>query len=223
MSLRGILVVVALAVLGGCAAPPPPPPPAPPPTITLLNPDQACLAELDQDHVAFRPLQSFGIGRCHIANPVRLSGRSPAWNRPGVLSCEMARRLVEFEDEVVQPLAQRYFGQGVRRLNHYGTYDCRTRRNAASVAAARMGTSRGGRLSEHAMGRAIDVAGFQLDDGTEISVRRDWWSGGSRGQFLRALARASCDRFSVVLTPNHDRLHRDHIHLDIGPYTLCGI
>lgn len=189
----------------------------------LVPPGQACLAELGRAHAAFQPLASFGEGRCSIANPVRLTGGSMAWNHPGVLTCEMARRLVEFEAEVVQPLARRYFGQGVKRLNHFGTYDCRTRRTETSVAAARLGTSRGGRLSEHAMGRAIDLAGFQLEDGTEISVKHDWRAGGARGGFLHALARASCDRFSVVLTPNHDRLHQDHIHLDIGPHTLCGI
>ena len=93
---------------------------------------------------------------------------------------------------------------------------------AASEAAAKLGTSKGGRLSEHATGRAIDFAGIELADGRVISVKRDWRAGGANGAFLHDLARASCKRFNVVLTPNHDRLHQDHIHLDIGPHTLCG-
>jgi len=26
----------------------------------------------------------------------------------------------------------------------------------------------------------------------------------------------------VVITPNQNALHRDHIHMDIGPYKMCG-
>jgi len=210
-----------LALLGGCAGAPPPAPPPAAPTV-LLDPDAACLQELSAAHAEFRALGTFGEGRCSIANPVRITAGSVAWNHPGIVSCAMARTLVAFEAEVVQPLARQYFGQGVRRLDHFGTYDCRTRRTETSVAAAGMGSSKAGRLSEHASGRAIDLAGFQLDDGTEVSVKHDWRRGGATGGFLHAVARAACRRFNVVLTPNHDRLHQDHIHMDIGPYTLCG-
>ncbi len=187
--------------------------------MALLDPDAVCLHALGDDHAEFQPLGSFGEGRCRIDNPVRLTAGSVPWNHPGILTCAMARTLVEFEAQVVQPLAQQYFGQGVRRLDHFGTYDCRTRR---TVASARLGTSKAGRLSEHAKGRAIDLAGFELDDGTEVSVKHDWHRGGAAGGFLHAVARAACRRFNVVLTPNHDRLHQDHIHMDIGPHTLCG-
>ncbi len=219
LSLRGLIVVFALALLGGCAAAPPPPPPPPPPPV-LLTPDAACLQALSDDHATFQALGSFGRGNCRIDNPVRLTAGDVPWNHPGILSCAMARTLVEFDTEVVQPLAHRYFGQGIRRLDHFGTYDCRSRRTESSAAG--LGTSKGGRLSEHARGRAIDLAGFELDDGTKVTVKRDWHRGGATGGFLHAVARAACRRFNVVLTPNYNRLHQDHIHMDIGPYTLCG-
>ncbi|MDA8230884.1 MAG: extensin family protein [Magnetospirillum sp.] len=213
-----------LALLAACGSPPQPPPPASPepPTAGLVDPDTACLRDLAAANATFQPLGSFGRGSCRIANPVRISGGPLAWNHPGILTCRMARTLIHFETDVVQPLALKHFHQAVVRIDHFGTYDCRVRRTETTVAANRLGTSKGGRLSEHAMGRAIDLAGFELADGTVVSVKKDWHAGGQRGAFLHEVARASCRVFNVVLTPNHDRLHQDHIHLDIGPNTLCG-
>ena len=66
------------------------------------------------------------------------------------------------------------------------------------------------------------MGGFELADGTVISVKKDWRGAGKRSEFLQEVARASCEHFNVVLTPNHNRLHNDHLHLDIGPHRLCG-
>lgn len=134
----------------------------------------------------------------------------------------MARTVDRFETQVVQAAAQRILGQRVAKLHHMGTYNCRTRRTETNVATADSG-SRGGRLSEHGKGQAIDVGGFELADGTMISVKKDWRGAGKKSEFLQAVARASCEHFNVVLTPNHNALHADHLHLDIGPHKLCGI
>jgi hypothetical protein len=220
LSIRGFAAFLILVFLAGCGSAPPP---SPPPQPAQIDPNAACLGELSAAHATFEPLAVFGEGNCAIANPVRLTGSAVPWNRPGVLSCPMARTLVRFEQDVVQPAARRHFGQPVRRIDHMGTYDCRRKRNDTEEAAARNGTSRGGRLSEHSKGQAIDLAGFLLADGTAVNVKRDWHGGGKAGAFLREVARASCRVFNVVLTPNHDRFHLDHIHLDVGPYTLCGV
>jgi hypothetical protein len=70
---------------------------------------------------------------------------------------------------------------------------------------------------------AIDVAGFRLSDGTTVSVEHDWSESGPKRQFLRHLARRACSYFSVVLTPDSNAEHHDHIHLDIGPDRLCSV
>jgi hypothetical protein len=54
-------------------------------------------------------------------------------------------------------------------------------------------------------------------------VKEHWRDPGPRGRFLREIARAACDSFSVVLTPNHDVWHADHLHFDIGKDRLCGM
>ncbi|OAN50275.1 hypothetical protein A6A04_02415 [Paramagnetospirillum marisnigri] len=222
MSLGRLIAIVGILLLGACAAPPmraaaPPPP--------VLDPDAACLKELRDRRVAFEPQAAMPAGSCSIANPVKVSADSQiGWNKPGLMSCAMARVVDRFETQVVGPAAQSVLGQKVVRLLHMGTYDCRNRRTEATVAAAGTpkGESRGGRPSEHAKGQAIDIGGFELADGTVISVKKDWRGAGKRSEFLQAVARASCEHFNVVLTPNHNRLHADHLHLDIGPHKLCG-
>jgi len=216
------LAVLALLAVAACSAPPPL---APPPRAVILDPEAACLKELRDRHVAFEPQASFGAaGSCSVANPVKVTGDAQlTWNHPGVMSCAMARTVERFETQVVQPAAQKYLGQKVVRLHHMGTYACRTQRTETTVAAAANGTAAGGRLSEHAKGQAIDVGAFELADGSVISVKKDWRDAGRKSAFLQEVARSSCDYFNVVLTPNHNRLHNDHLHLDIGPHRLCGM
>jgi hypothetical protein len=204
--------------LAACAAPAPV---ARAPQPALLDPDAICLRDLERDHVVFEPAREYSVaGSCGVPNPVRVSAAGAQWSSPGVVSCQMARQIDRFELDVVQPLAQKFFGQPVVRLNHMGTYNCRNQRNSA-VASAKKGRT-GGRLSEHAKGQAIDIGGFQLADGSVISVKTHWTGAGRKSEFLHEVAQASCDTFNVVLTPNHNREHHDHLHLDIGPHKLCG-
>lgn len=127
------------------------------------------------------------------------------------MSCALAERLDDFEREAVGPLALRYFGRPVTRIDHFGAFACR-----------RESTGRN-RLSQHALGNAIDIGGFELADGTTVTVAADWRAPGPRRAFLRELARRACSYFSVVLTPSSNAAHRDHLHLDIGPYRLCSV
>lgn len=223
MLARYLLVLGMLLGVAACSSAPPPRlalPPAP----VALDADAACLQDLATLGVSFQPVRSFGDPDqgCGIANAVKVSATGAAWNRPGVLSCPLARVLARYQTEVLQPLAQQNFGQSIKRIHHAGTYDCRVRRNNSTAKAAALGGSRGGRLSEHSKGQAIDLMAFELADGTMVSVKRDWRAGGAKAAFLKDVARASCNTFNVVLTPNHDRFHQDHLHLDIGPHTLCG-
>lgn len=189
-----------LALLAGCASRPPQPPGA-----------AQCLAELQAAGVGFEresvPVTANG---CGISNAVRVRQAGAALDRPATMSCGLAATLDRFEREAVQPAALRYLGTRVTVLRHFGSYDCR-----------RESTGRD-RLSQHAHGNAIDLAGFQLADGSVVAVKEDWQRPGPRREFLREVARRACAYFSVVLTPAHDATHHDHLHLDIGPYRLCG-
>lgn len=222
--MKTLAILALAATLAACAQPQiPRPAAAPPPEVAVIDPDSACVRELERMNVEFEKLQEFATGEgCGVANPVRVFSAGVAWNRPGTLTCQMARAIARFEAEVIQKLAIEHLGQRVRRIHNVGAYDCRVRRNGRTQQAAGSGGSRGGRLSEHSHGRAIDIAAFELEDGTMVDIKKDWRRGDSRARFLHQVARASCSSFNVALTPNHDRFHQDHFHLDIGPYTLCG-
>jgi hypothetical protein len=178
--------------------------PGPPPEA------RQCQATLDRLGVRWEPAPvAASVSSCDVVDPVRVSAAGAQWSQPGIVACQFAVTLDSFTREDVDPLARAYFGAEVRVVKHLGTYACRT--------------TRGGHESLHAVGEAIDIAGFVLTDGTEISVARDWHRADAYGQFLRTVARAACGRFSQVLTPDSDRDHETHIHLDAGPYRHCGV
>ena len=68
---------------------------------------------------------------------------------------------------------------------------------------------------------AMDVAGFELTDGTMISVKQEWGKRGKGRDFLRAVAKDACGYFNEVLDPDSDRDHVDHIHIDLGRWKYC--
>ncbi len=195
-------LVVLAAILASCAPRGTPLPDA--------DAGQRCLVALDRLGVAYQvaPVPA-AAGSCEVNNPVRVSAAAIAWDQPGIVACRFAVMLDRFAREDVTPLARQYFGETVAEMRNFGTYACRT--------------TRGGHESLHAEGKAIDIASFILVDGTVISVERDWRAKGAKGRFLHAVALAACARFSLVLTPDSDRDHANHLHLDSGPYRSCGV
>lgn len=146
------------------------------------------------------------INGCGIAEPVRvreIDGITLA--QPATINCDTALAVQEWLNDAVIPTVGRY-GGGVASLRVVASYSCRTRNNQP-----------GARLSEHATGNAIDIAGIGLVDGSEISVLDDW-DGGREGRILRQLHEAACGTFGTVLGPGADRYHRDHFHFDVAAY-----
>ena len=73
-----------------------------------------------------------------------------------------------------------------------------------------------GLMSEHSFGTAIDVSAI---DGAVVSEH--WKDKGSKGEKLRGAASVACKHFSNVLTPETNRLHHNHFHLDTGVGFRC--
>lgn len=200
-----LLLAVTLAA---CSSPAPKPSGggrAPPPASGA-----ACVVDLSYLNVGFdREADTGQANGCGVATAVRLLAAPTALSRPVTVDCGLAKPLAVWDQTSVQAAAQAIFGQRVAKVHHYGGYVCRNRRS-------------GSRLSEHAYGKAIDIAAFELADGTMISVERHWRAGGDRQAFLRRVAREACRHFSVVLGPNSDADHYNHFHLDVGPWKLCS-
>ncbi|HKR20330.1 MAG TPA: extensin family protein, partial [Stellaceae bacterium] len=202
VSARWAALAVAMLAPAGCGGPHYRPPP-----VTYLPP-AVCRADLDRLHVQYVAAEA-PEGPCPVYDAVRVSADGVPWNRSGLVTCDLALRLERFNREVVQPAAQRYLHASISQLRNLGTYSCRGQPN--------------GEWSEHAKGDAIDIAGFTLDNGDTVIVERDWRNGGPKSDFLHAVARGACGLFSVVLTPHTNYDHRNHIHLDIGPWKDCSV
>jgi len=139
---------------------------------------------------------------CGIAAPVRVRTIDGiTLSQPATLNCTTARTLQDWLGQrAVRTVGTA--GGGISSLRVVASYACRTRNNRP-----------GARLSEHARGNAIDIAGIGLANGQELSVLRDWRRGRA-GRILQQLHRDACGPFGTVLGPNADRFHRDHFHFD---------
>lgn len=178
----------------------------------LERDDLQCHAVLKESPVAHRraPDRPAEDG-CGLSNAVDVSRTSVGLSRGFTATCPLTVALALFEINVLRPVARQYFGQDVVRMTHLGTYACRNINHRAE-----------GRRSEHATANAIDLAGFVLADGQQITLKDDWSGGDARrSEFLRALRDGACDFFDVVLSPDYNEAHRDHFHFDMGSYRTC--
>jgi hypothetical protein len=142
---------------------------------------------------------------CGIDDPVRVTSVASIRLSPPVLvGCRTARRLADWLTGIALHQARAHLQAGIAEVRVMGSYACRTQNNA------------GRWRSEHARGRAIDIGGFTLSNGVEVTVARDWGET-PEGAFLREIWRKGCGPFATVLGPEADRHHRDHFHLDTSP------
>lgn len=143
------------------------------------------------------------------------------------VSAPFRERLARFEQVVVEVATETY-GRAPSRIVHFGAYACRVSRN------------RSHRLSEHALGNAIDIVGFdfralgkdqalhlpkQLRGPLQVRVAKHWHDTGKspgdvHSRFLRSLTerlRERGDVFRGMIGPSR-RDHADHLHLDVSPW-----
>lgn len=201
-------------VLAGCVAPSGksgkrPPSHRPPPAASADNPRELkqCLADLGRYGAKFTvlPDRIFGNG-CSATGAVQLNAIGIPITHLGAMKCRVAERLSAWTNEAVQNAAKAWLGSHVVRIDSFGTYNCRPRNGVA-----------GAKLSEHGRANAVDIAAFQLADGRRITVEHGWNGPDANVRnFLRAIHKAACRRFAIVIGPDGDRMHYNHFHFDMG-------
>ncbi|WP_425338916.1 extensin family protein [Methylocapsa acidiphila] len=213
------LVAVLVGALAGCSNYETPRRPA-----WRTQAENACLAQrLVEPSAYIQPAREInGPGICGLTRPFRvtaLQDGAVSFNASYLLDCPMIAALNGWLADVVQPAARARFGQPVVQIDSMGTYSCRAMNNQF-----------GARISEHAFGNAIDIGGFRLADGREISIVRDWTRGDEQTRaFLQDVHAGACAHFTTALGPGANVFHYNHIHADLamhgnsstGPRRVC--
>nr|WP_197064417.1 extensin family protein [Methylobacterium sp. ZNC0032] len=179
------------------------------------SPCLSALAAIPGNRVApAPPVLQHSDPACRITDPVRVEalairgvggGATVSFEPPPLLSCAMARKLADWLDRSVQPLARGYFERDLTALRVGGGHECR-RRNRATA----------GPVSEHATGRALDIFAFRLGNGgTASQVVVETPSGLVKNRFLDAVRQSACGAFMTTLGPGSDAAHANHLHVDI--------
>lgn len=196
---------------------------------------KACAAVLKGVKLTYTEAEPIGgPGDCGIAAPIKVTAigarKSVKVEPAAVINCNLAAAAVRWIDTKVQVPALAELGETVVKIRNAASYACRRRNNQKT-----------GKLSEHALGNALDVSSFELTSGKVITVLKGW-----RGQkddslveevvakvikretpesrFLRQVHAGACEVFSTILGPEADKYHVNHFHFDLGRggrYLVC--
>lgn len=135
---------------------------------------------------------------CGIDEPVRITSVNGIRLRgTATVDCATASALKSWIDKGMQPS----MNKEVVELQIAGSYVCRPRNNV-----------RGGKISEHGRGKALDISAFVFADGSEWTVLRDY------NRQMRKAHKAACGIFGTTLGPGSDGYHEDHLHFDTAGY-----
>ena len=236
-----VLLIIVLVPLATVAVPLPPlrprnqgSAPSPPPAPVQPAPAQPPPAASPTDGECLAGLQTLGFNaeavgappalepECVIDTPVRLRSlrlsaepvRDITFPDGPVVACRFAERFGHWVGDLAAVLVRGQLGTELKAVPTGVGFECRTRNRAAT-----------GKLSAHALGLAVDVAGFELASGGRLFVTESQDS--PKVTLLSALRRASCGWFTTILGPGTDAMHADHWHLDIqqhgssASYRIC--
>lgn len=173
---------------------------------------ETCVATLDgfASLRALEPLEQ--TEQCFIRDRVSLRAVGDASVAPVETRCAIALRMAMWEEHSLQPAAAEFLAASVSSIDHIGSYNCRVMRTSSGPST---------RMSTHATADAIDIVGFGLSDGTRVRLLDDWDPIGPKAEFLREVRDGACKWFSLTLSPDYNRLHADHFHLQSRGWGLC--
>nr|WP_237682028.1 extensin family protein [Agrobacterium vitis] len=202
-------------------APAPAPAPPPPPPIMTEDPQayNQCLTDLKAAGAQFteRPRIDDGDG-CGIDKPLEVTEILPGVSlKPkATLRCAAALELSEWMRTLVIPAADQALPDKGRltAVDQASSYICRNRNSRSD-----------GKMSEHAKGNALDIAGFEFEKGdVPMKIVPDS-EPTLPGAFQRTINSSACLYFTTVLAPGADETHKDHMHLDLikrrNDYRVC--
>lgn len=132
-----------------------------------------CSQVLESWKIIAKPLPAIAdYDKCGDPAPLLVSEIYTSWqgkqvpvkiSPPATLNCKMAGKTARWLNASVQKAADEFFSQPITTIFNVASYHCRKRYNALI-----------GKMSEHAFANALDISTFQLQDGSKISLIKDW-------------------------------------------------
>lgn len=180
-----------------------------------------------------RSVEVDGPMRCPAVDTIEHRGDAVRWKTPLKVHPAFALRLAAFE-AIVAKVAMDVYGRAPKAITHLGSFNCRRIRRYPDL------------LSEHGIGNAIDVAGFEFPALSRADAKKsdlppalrrsfkvtvlEHWDPRARPdspkayheRFLHELTaalEARPDIFRVMLGPAYPG-HKNHFHFDCAPYRL---
>jgi hypothetical protein len=178
---------------------------------------QQCLADLRAQGVTFEIPENFTAEPpCKVNNPVLIKSVESAHGVvafPGspLMRCGFAKVFMEWTANVAAPLVQGHSGQALASISTGPGFVCRGRRGDGS-----------GKVSEHALGNAMDIAAFVLADKTSIPITAVADPNSKHQKLMKALRVTGCGYFTTVLGPGANAADEEHFHYDLGIHGKTG-
>lgn len=184
------------------------------PRLAALRHDpELCRNVLQAPHIAATPIpDKVQPDGCGWSNAVRVASVGGADIGLGQLTCEAAAALALWIEHEVQPLAESTFGSRIVSIGDMGTYSCRN-----IIGNKRFVNMR----SQHSLANAVDIGGFKLANGRQMTIARDYKADTPEGRFLREAHMRACPYFRVAIGPEFNEVHWNHLHLDRGTFVRC--
>lgn len=181
-------------------------------TISSFVSDPECMNKLKGMGVDFNQLGqvqngSYGGTTCIIENAVSLSG-SPyiQWGAKLTMSCDTALAMVDFDQKMKGIGATGYYSVGSTRA-------CGPKRNASGNIA--------GTITEHALGRAVDIGGF-IAGGQKISFGAIHQPLSPEGVLAVQAKSFACSSFRLVLSPSYKKYANKYSHFHLEQAGMSG-
>ncbi|RPF70863.1 extensin-like domain-containing protein [Aurantiacibacter spongiae] len=166
-----------------------------------------CLTDLGRAGADFSPLPDRYISDgCTNLGTVQMRALAGdrgqfAVSNLGPVTCPVSTAFAAWVRYGVDRAARAVFGSPLASVRTMGSYSCR---NVAGT----------GRRSAHASAAAIDIGGFELEDGRHVDVLTGWNGSREERRFLRLVQQSACKRFDTVLGPDYNAAHHDHLHVE---------
>jgi hypothetical protein len=183
-----------------------------PPTVSAAC--RAVLLDLGVDF--FVPDRVEATGQCNVADPVQLRSIQTSVgpvDLPGlpILTCPFAMQFGIWLSDIAAPVVAALAQSKLSSLSTGPGYECRGRTGDSS-----------GKISEHASGNAIDIAGLTLANEKRIEVPSVVDTEDPDHRLLMALRISACGYFTTVLGPGSNAAHASHFHFDLGKHGKSG-